>query len=366
MKSKKILVSSIVVAFFIAAVVVWRVRLASAASSVNLVAISTSVKYVSSTITADGIVTAQDQAILNFQTAGKLVYLPYKEGDKIYQGQTIASLDTYALKKQLQLAANTYQTAKNNTDQTLENNQAGVIEGQQRYSLDTSNKQGYAALPEANVIYDTVKHIVDNALLAKNSAQINVDLANYAIQLASLTSPLNGIITHEAVTIPGVNITPATTFTVADPSSMVFRVNVPMESIYYVAEGSQVTLAIDGIPNKMPGIITRIYPAKVVLASGHSVYQVDIVSDELKKFAKLDLTGQAIINTNAKNVALVPVWTVLDGKYIWIKHDDRSELKEVKVGKIHGNEIEIISGLTANDTIIVDPKFILEHYYQML
>ena len=46
----------------------------------------------------------------------------------------------------------------------------------------------------------------------------NVDLANYALQLATLTSPINGVLLHEDVNTAGVNISPVTTFIVADPA----------------------------------------------------------------------------------------------------------------------------------------------------
>lgn len=327
---------------------------------------TTSVEFVNSTITADGAVTAQNQARLSFQMAGKLVYLPFKEGDKVYQGQTIASLDSYIMKQQLQLAANAYQATKNNIDQAMENNQAGVIEGQTRYSLDYTDKQGYSAVTEATVIYDTVQRIVNNDLLTQNSAQINVDLANYALTLASLTSPINGIITNEDVTVPGVNITPVTSFTVADPASMVFRANVPLESIYYISEGSTVSLAIDGIPDKMTGTVVKIYPSKVVLPGGQAVYQVDIASMDLVKHAKLDETGSALISTNSQNVALIPAWSVLGGKYVWVDDNGTPELKVVTAGKIHGNKIEILGGLSPVDKVIIDPKIISKLKYPIL
>lgn len=64
------------------------------------------IKSVSSQIQADGAITAQDQATLHFQAGGKLVYLPFKEGDSVKQGQTIASLDTTTIQKQITQALN--------------------------------------------------------------------------------------------------------------------------------------------------------------------------------------------------------------------------------------------------------------------
>ncbi len=328
---------------------------------------SVSVKFVNSTVTADGSVTAQDQATLHFQAGGKLTALPVKEGDKVTQGQVVARLDTYALQRQLQLAANAYEIASNDNDQTQENNQAGVVNGQQRLSLDTANKNNYnTSITEVQVIDDAVKRFVDNSLLTQNSAQLNVDLANYALQLATLTSPIDGVVTHEDVTTSGVNVTPSTAFSVADPNTMVFRANVPTENIYYISEGNTVTLAIDGLQNKITGTVIKIYPSKVILPSGEAVYQIDVASDELKKLAKLDETGTAIISTNSENVALVPAWTVLAGKYIWVDNNGTPQLKQVTAGKIHGNEIEVTSGLSSNDKIIVDPKYLQSLKYPLL
>ena len=62
--------------------------------------------------------------------------------------------------------------------------------------------------PRVDVISDTVKKLVDNANLAQDSAQLNVDLANYSLQLSTLTSPITGIVLHQDVNTAGVNITP--------------------------------------------------------------------------------------------------------------------------------------------------------------
>jgi len=314
---------------------------------------TTSVKFVSSQITVNGVVTAQSQAKLNFQIGGKLTYLPFKEGDTIAAGQTLARLDTYALQRQLTATLNTYRTTRDTFDQAQANSQGNVL----KPTLAPNN---------TDAINDAINRMLDQSQAGLDNSVINVELANYALQLSTLTSPLHGIVTHEDVTVPGVNITPLTTFTVADPTTMVFRANVPTSSIYYVGLGSLVTLAIDGVPDKVTGTVVKIYPSKVVLSSGESVYQVDIQSDVLLKNAKLDEGGTAIISTNAQNVALVPAWAVLSGKYIWIDNNGTPELRTVTIGKTHGSEIEIMSGVSASDKIIIDPKFIAARKYQIL
>ena len=310
-----------------------------------------SVQFVNSVVSATGTVTAQNQATLNFQTAGKLIYLPFREGDKVAAGQTIAKLDTYALQRQLTLSLNAYKANRNSFDQTQENLQDNITRSQTTPTYTN-------AFDSITAVNSAIARIADQSQTSLDNSVINVELANYALQLSTLTSPLKGIITREDVTTAGVNITPATTFTVADPTSMVFRANVPTQEIYYVSEGSAVSIAVDGIKDKLNGTVIKIYPAKVTLANGETVYRVDIQSEDLLKMAKLDETGTVLISTHSENVALVPAWTVLAGKYIWVDNGGKPELKEVTVGKIHGQEIEITSGLTTNDKIIIDPKYI--------
>ena len=320
-----------------------------------------SVKFVSSTITASGAITAQNRATLNFQTAGKLTYLPFKEGDTVAAGRTIAKLDTYALQRQLTVALNNYKTTRNSFDQTQQNAQDNVLKTQIAPTYISNN-----AFENSTVVNDALKRLVDQSQAGLDNSVINVDLANYAIQLSTLNSPINGIILHQDVSVAGLNVTPATSFVVADPATMVFRANVSPEDIYYVTVGNSASLAIDGVPTKLTGTVIKIYPSKVVLANGQAVYQVDISSPELTKQAKFDLTGTAIISTNSQNVALVPAWTVLSGKYIWTNNSGAPVLKSVTVGKIHGNEIDITDGLSPTDKIIIDPKSIPSTQYPLL
>jgi multidrug efflux pump subunit AcrA (membrane-fusion protein) len=361
MKTKNILIIIILLALVAAGMVVKNKYAVQPYSSLTT---TTSVRFVNSIITADGRVTAQNQATFHFQIAGKLISLPFKEGDSVSKGQAIASLDTYTIQKQLEAALNTYRSVRDTFDQTKDNVQDNVQKAQLTNPYDYYSKAGISS--EQSVINDAIKRIVDQNQANLDNSVINVQIANNAFQLSTITSPLNGILLHEDVTVPGQNITPATAFTVADPSTAVFRANVPINNINYIAVGSSADIAIDGIPDKISGTVINIYPAKVTLPGGQSVYQVDIQSDQLLNLAKLDQTGSVMIKTNSENVALVPVWTVIGGKYIWIDNNGKPQLKTVTTGRIHGQDIEITGGLTSQDKILINPEYIPSLKYQLL
>lgn len=326
---------------------------------------SITVQPVASQIMAEGAVASQNESTLHFQTAGKLASLRLKEGDPVKQGQVIASLDTYLLQKQLAAALNNYKTARSSFDQTKASQDKNVFQNQQKNTLDTA-KSGLGGEDETSYINDIAKRIADQNQAALDNSVINVESANYAIQLSALTSPIDGVITHEDVTTSGVNITPTTSFVVSDPDSLVFKANVSQNDIDFVNEGSAVTIKI-GSGRVLSGTVSKIYPQKVTLASGDKVYQVDIESGDLNTNSKLGQTGTAMIQSSANtSVILVPSWVVSGHDSIWVLANSKPELRKVRVGQTHGSNIEILEGLKPEDKIITNPQTIIRNSYIIL
>lgn len=368
MNIKKFITIAIVLVLIIDAVVFVSVALRPSTHITNNNYATVAVKAVDSTIVADGTVTAQDEADLHFQTGGKLVSLPFKEGDSITEGQTIAQLDTYPLQQQLSEALNNYESTRDQFDQAQENATTNETQNVQK-----GQDNFYGGGPEAgdnnanaNYFNDLAQRIVDENQANLNSSVINVQIANYALQMATLTSPISGVVTHEDVTVPGQNVTTETTFSVADPTSKVFRANVPASDIDFISVGMNANIILDGVQDKISGTVTNIYPSKITLSDGEEVYQVDIQSNDIKNIGKLDQDGTAIIMTNAQNVILVPAWTVLSNKYVWVDNNGKPQLRTVSVGKVTGNDIEITGGLSKNDRVITDPSVITTKEYQLL
>jgi RND family efflux transporter MFP subunit len=302
-------------------------------------------------------VTSQNQATLHFQTGGKLVSLPFKEGDSVSAGQAIASLDSYTVQKQLTAALNTYRSTRDSFDQTQQNQGNNVIQNQQ---------QKLTANSDTDYLNQVAKRIVDQNQANLDNSVIQVELANYAIQLSTITSPINGIITHLDVTEPQVNVTPLTSFVVEDPSSLVFRANVSENDIDFVSEGGKATVTL-GSRKEFSGTVLKIYPDKVTLPSGEHVYQVDIASSDLLQNSKLGQSGSVILVSNTQNqVKLVPTWTVLNNDSVWVMDNGKAVLKQVTVGKIHGDKTEIVSGLKETDQVILDPESIASSQYKLL
>jgi len=356
----------VVVTFFVVVIGIFAVTFfASAAAPQKTETVD--VNSISQQILATGSIAPQNQAVLNFQLGGKLIYLPFKEGDQIYQGQAIAQLDAQDLQRKLQLALNTYQSTRDTFDQSQDNNKNQVLQGAQKFVLDTQNKVGVSGQTETDIVNNIVNRILDQNQANLNISVLNVQLANSALQLSTLVSPINGIVMHQDVTTAGVNITPVTSFVVADPSSMVFSANVRQQDVDFISIGNAATVSIDASKGKtMQGIVDKIYPQKIILANGDQVYRVDIKINNAGSALKFGQSGTVLIKSNFnQKVILVPSWTVLSDSNIWVSSNGKPVLKKIQVGDAINGQTEVLSGLEDSDKVITNPESIISNLYSI-
>jgi len=333
---------------------------------------SIAVRAIGTNIVADGTIHSQNEATLHFPTGGKLTYLPFKEGDTVYQGQTIAQLDIYPLQKQLSAALNAYRITRDTFDQTQDNVTNGIVQGQQKANLEGKNL-GLTSVTSLNpddnlntIVNDIVKRIVDQNQANLDNSVIQVQLANYAMQLATITSPIDGIILHEDVTTPNIIVSPANGFTIVDPSVYVFKANVPAQDIDFIRTGAIASVTLTGNDHAISGTVIKVYPQKITLANGQEVYQVDVQSDDLKNAAYGQSGTVIIASSNNQTTILAPTWTILGNNYVWVAINNKAVLQKVTVGKVHENYTELVSGVNEQDKIITNPMSVAANYYQAL
>ena len=319
-------------------------------------------------ILADGMIRSENETVLHFAVGGKLTYLPFKEGDRVKKGQTIASLDTYVLQKQLTATLNNYRATRDSFDQLNDNNKDNYLYALQAnpYPYNYWNLGGISSDTKTNAINDMIKRLIDQSQAGLDNSVIQVEIANYALSLSSLQAPFDGVITHLDVTTPYLMVGPTTGFTIVDPDSYVFRANVSESDSNDIAVGSHVTVQLTGVADKkFDGLVSKIYPDKVTLPTGESVYQVDIVSDKMAAIAKYRQDGSALIDNKYQHtVVLIPSWTVLSKQYVWTYDQGKVNLKKVSLGETIGDMVQV-SGITS-EAIITNPESVAAPHYTIL
>ncbi|PIU33022.1 hypothetical protein COT04_02275, partial [Candidatus Shapirobacteria bacterium CG07_land_8_20_14_0_80_39_12] len=155
------------------------------------------------TVSASGTVQAENQVDLKFQTSGLLTWVGVKEGDQVKKWQAIASLDKRELEKNLLKTLRDY--------------------NKKRWDFEEINRVTY----KDQIVTDTLKRILEKNQFDLDKAVADVEIKDLAIKLATISSPIEGIVTHIDTPVAGINITPATAvFSIANPDKMKFVANV--------------------------------------------------------------------------------------------------------------------------------------------
>jgi HlyD family secretion protein len=289
-------------------------------------------------VSASGIITAENQVDLKFQTSGLLTWVGVKEGDRVQKWQAIASLDKRSLEMTLKKELNDYLNERWDFEQTHEDYE-GIF------------------------ITNEFRRILEKAQFDLENTVVDVEIANLVIKLATIITPIEGIVTDVEAPIAGVNITPATAnFTIADPSAMKFVANVDEADIGSVRLGQKVTLTLDAYPDEeFEGEIGQIAFASITTRGGGTAFPVDIyLPENTEQRFKIGMNGDAEIIVAQEQAAIaIPIEAVSEKqgkKYVEIIEAGKVKEIEVKTGIESDTKVAILEGLSEGQIIITGEK----------
>jgi len=286
------------------------------------------------TITASGKVKSQTQIDLKFQTSGQMTWVGIKEGDSVNQWQALASLDKRELEKNLQKYLLDF--------------------SKERADFDEDLKITY----KDKALTDTINRILQKNQYDLDKAVLDVEIKDIAVKLATLTSPIAGIVTRIDVPVAGVNITPAAAvFTVADPKHLLFEAEADETDIGNLEMGQPAELILDAFPDEpIPVTVSRIDYSSTTDSSGATIYQVEFEL-EPNQWLRLGLNGEITITTAEKDSVLtVPFSSVGSDNQVQVVRNSRLETVTVVTGIASDDKLEIVSGLNEGDQVVVAEK----------
>jgi len=293
-------------------------------------------------ITLTGSVDASTKAELQFQTSGQLAWVGVKVGDRVKKYQAIASLNKEVLKKQLQADFNTYRSALATFDDT-----------QDKYKTEKDNL----------TLTDDMKRILVRSQNTLDNSVINYELQDLVLKYATLTSPINGVVTNIEQPNSGVNITPASaTFSIIDPTSIYFKAQIDQEDVTRVKVGDKTTISLDSFPEEEFTSEVTYISFTPISGQTSTVYEIRfklVGNDNQDIKYRLGMDGDAVISLKEINNALtLPIDAIhqdQDQPYVFVKSDDNQLLtkKTIKTGIETDTTVEILEGLSENDQVVI-------------
>lgn len=284
------------------------------------------------TISVTGKIDSDNSVSLSFQSGGKLIYLGAKKGDLVTKGQTVASLDKNDLEATFRQAQQDFVAAKAASDQYYDahkNATESYDEKVQRTALDATQNKAYDQMMKAQ----------------------------QGLNNSNLYSPIDGILTRTDVETIGVNITAATIYTVTDPDSLNFKMEVDEADIGKIKEGQKLSVSLDAFPNEnLSLIIDKIDYVSHTTTSGGNAYYVEAKIPEIKNY-RVGMNGNADVIVDIKeNVLTISLSSIADDSYVYVKKGSKFQKRTIKLGLQNDTQAEIKSGLSEEETVAIDPS----------
>jgi RND family efflux transporter MFP subunit len=331
----------IIIILILAAIIYWRYS-AAKNGGVEIDVAKVAREKLTENVSASGDVIADNSANLVFQTAGEVTEVNFKEGDTVKKGDIIAKLDTTLLYNNYLIAQANLRAAEATLDR--------VYDDLQGHETDESFTQ-----IETRTAAET----------AKDKTYWSFASASKSLEGAYIRAPFDGVVTQvpqDIVKGSVISLPSSATFQVVGPETTFFEAEVSEVDIIKITSGAKANIDIDAYPDEtFDGTVSGLGFESITTSTGGTAYHVRITLPENNdtKFM-IGMNGDAdIILSEKSNVLLIPVNSLVeedDKTYVWVVENSKAKKQEINTGISSINDIEVISGLSEGQEVIVRPS----------
>ena len=323
-------------------------------------------------LNASGYVTPRRRATIAAKITGRVTGVFFDEGTHVHEGQLLATLDDSDAKKALESAKadrDASQAAIADLQVQLKNAEIQLRRADQ---LQKASVQSQEQLDNARTAADSLRAKIDLAKTQVSAADSRIQVAQQAVDNCTIRAPFDGIVVSKDAQVgemvspvsAGGGFTRTGIATIVDMNSNEIEVDVNESYIARVQPGQPVTAILDAYPDwEIPSRVRTIIPSadrqKATVKVRISFLKLDprILPDMGIKVTFLGAEQAKQSSGNAPAIAgLVPQTAVRDDggkKVVFLVKDTRVERRAVTLGGNRGNDTEIMAGLTAGDTVVV-------------
>ena len=271
---------------------------------------------------------------LSFQNAGRVVKIAVQNGERVKQGQVIATIDDTQAQNMLRAAEATYKHAQDGFIRARNVHEKGVITDQKMVEVESQ-------LAQAKSAYAAAKQQLDEC---------------------TLTAPYNGIVSGLSLekgqtVIPGTQVC-----TVLDMSAFCVLFTVPEAEINGLVVGERLAgtvecAAVDTVlpiriveKNLAANVLTHTYDVKATILGGADILVPGMV-------AIVKVTGYGLQVTDQPSDIIIPAKCILmkpEGATVWVVEQGKAVRRAVTIDGYQASGVRVTEGLNAGDSLIIE------------
>ncbi|MCB2339647.1 efflux RND transporter periplasmic adaptor subunit [Clostridium estertheticum] len=362
------------------------------ASPVSISSITTTTKYGSKLATSS-------QTAVTSKIAGKVYGVNVDVGQSVNKGDILFTLDRSELTAQYNVAKAALDTANANLDKTSGSGyEQQLIPANSTLDIAKTTyndaKNNYNTIHQQYNIGDSAKSELDAAKSKMDSASLQVraasdslallksktgpqtdaaaagqvqqakaslDLAQIQMDNASITSPINGVISERKVEVGEVVSSAVSAFTIIDASSLRSEVSMTDKDVIKVKVNQKIPVQISSMNNKIvQGIVDTISPSADAKTQLYTVkVKIENPSNLLKPGMIVRVEFPDVVKTDISVVPNGAIFTENSVQYVYIVDATRLKKKQVVVGISNTVQTEIVSGIKLGDQVVTEGQSFL-------
>ena len=325
----------------------------------------------SANLDAVGYVVARRQTDISSEVTGVITQLHIEEGDFVKNQQIIAQLDDAIIRKELMLAESNLVAAQKKIKEIEVRIHEAALELNRTEKMVEENFFSQSLLDKADAEVKALR-----ARLVSANSNVNVARSNYELKKAQLKkylikAPFSGIITAKHANL-GETVFPGSTgeytttgiCTITDMDSREIEVDVNEAYIKRVFEGQSVEVKLDAYPDWIikATVINYLPAADRQKASVKVRIRLDELNDkilpDMSVRVKFFSDGYSE-SINLQPKLFIPVSALnsdQQGDFVWLVKNQLLRKVSVEPGERLKNKIEVLSGLSEGDEIVIESK----------
>ncbi len=316
--------------------------------SAILVQVANPSSNISKELNFSGQIEASQTVNISTRMMGFITSLNVKVGDHVNKGQllvTISNDDIKAKRAQTDAMIAEAEAAFNNAKKDLD-----------RFNnLYKQQSASAKELDNINLQFNSSKSRLEAAKQMRNEVSA---MMNYS----QLTAPFSGIVSQKmmdagSMASPGMPI-----LTIEQSGVLQVSASVPENSIQQIQLGSNATIQIQSADKTFQSTISQINPSSQ-FTGGQFIVKIKIPETTQKglyagMYANISIPlKNSVTKTPNNDAVLVPLSAIenknqLTGLYT-ISSNNHALLRWVRLGKIYGDKVEVLSGLEKNESFII-------------
>ena len=297
----------------------------------------------------DGVVEAVRQTVLAGQVAGAIVSLDVKAGDSVKAGQTLARIDARAAEQNTAASDALVQSARAALEVATRDVERQRQLFQKRYISE-------AALDRAEAQFKSTQAQV-NAQLAQAGA------ARTQTGFYTVRAPYAGIISEVPVSVGDMAMPGRPIATIYDPTALRVAASIPQTALPASIGVKDVLVEMQrGAGSESARVAPlRVTTLPTVDPSSHTVtLRLDLQSArDLRPgmFARVWISRVRQTDTRRITVPLVSVVRRAELVAVYVLDaENRPVLRQVRLGRTSGDQIEVLAGVSAGDRVVTSPQ----------